>query len=79
MGLSNGPLRIWSSYVADLTRLDAIEDIAGPYEALMKHLDTHQFKGKMQADQSLWLPSVFSGSEDQTMSTDQMIEEELAL
>ena len=56
MGLRDGPLRIWNSYVADLTGLEAMEDIAGPYEALMEHLDKNQFKGKMQEDHSLWIP-----------------------
>lgn len=82
--MSSDPLAIWNSYVADLTGIDAMEDIAGPYEALMEHLDTNQFKGKLKEDANLWLPQIYKRSasqsdEDHTMSTDRMIEEELAL
>ena len=58
-----GPLRVWSSTIAQLTNISASNDIAAPYTALMNHLDTFQFKNKMRADASLWL-------EDEPMSVD---------
>ena len=53
--LFSGPLRFWSSYVAELTRLDAQRDISALYNTLMNHLDDLQFKGKLKQDSSLWV------------------------
>lgn len=54
-GAADGPLRLWNSYVAELTCLDPTEDIAAPYNALMAHLDSYQFKHKLRRDVRLWI------------------------
>merc|ERR1712226_55081 len=52
---NNHALSIWTDKIAELTGLDSQTDFAEIYTALLKHLDTYQFKGQLRGDKKLWL------------------------
>ena len=55
-----GPLSLWTPNLAQLTGLSAVGDVSQPYQTLLYHLDTFQFKGKLSEDLSLWVQQPLS-------------------
>lgn len=49
------PLSIWTNKIKSVTQLSAGEHISTVYTKLISHLDKHHFKGKLSADNKLWI------------------------
>jgi len=52
---TNDPLSVWTNKIKTITQLSAKDHLNHVYAKLISHVDNNHFKGKLSADNKLWI------------------------